>query len=767
MAKEFIVKAEVLRQLLLAEEPKNPSSVSDPQSRLNQYVDDVICAHLDGGGDGDDSEFKTLKVFALGSLGLKRLCPYSDIDLMVIGPLPTVQSFAKALGQELHHLKIRHIDSAAEGFSAWFKDTRVFDHYSLVFARAYRDEDQKLLDEFLQQPQKDHIRAGKDAFLNQLLEEKSQRSQRYGNVAGMLQPNVKFGRGGLRDITQALGWLRWWGEIKNSKFHQKLEKELLNYYEKLSQLRFALHTVHPHDYITADLWSELSKSEPEAFQKEVQKIFNAVKVINEYVFKAPEFYHASQITSEFESEFDVERFLLKFKSGDLSRRDGLQIRLHLQDQALVFEDHEQTQILGAIHEKFLHPLSDDQCSFLFDSLIMAKIMPHWETIEGRPQSGHYHQYTVDQHLLKTLVSVCRLQNLQINAFRLEPMVQSLKPEHWQLLKWVSLFHDLAKGLPGDHSELGAEIVLGMECSQWSEKFKTEISEMVRLHLVLSKSAFRYDHNDAENLQQLYTELKSFRFFKMLTVFTAADIMASNPEAWNEWKADQFFLLSESFRAFVNNGQVSSLVEMHGFQILVTLVNKLGEALLRQDISSLSQSPTKLEFKVLTHEHNIWIRAYAKDSGPGVLVKMLNVFFQAGLSIEQAFICGNELQKVAYNWFRLPLKTSKTTLEIERTLKVLDADVLKVTDVQIRFEDIKCLSDVDSKWVFLFKGLDQKGLLLKVAQVFSQMQLNILKAQVSTWGLSVEDVFVVEQRPDLDIKEVLDFLRREFVDNYWH
>src|SRR5690606_25981428 len=87
-------------------------------------------------------------------------------------------------------------------------------------------------------------------------------------------------------------------------------------------------------------------------------------------------------------------------------------------------------------------------------------------------------------------------------------------------------------------------------------------------------------------------------------------------------------------------------------------------------------------------------------------------------------------------------------------------------LRVRLNSIRLLSAVDHKWVFLFKGLDQKGLLLRITHVFSELQLNILKAQVNTWGESVEDVFVIEQRPDLSLEALQETLRKELIDNFW-
>lgn len=761
MAKEFIVAKEKFEELV------SGKKAFEYQSAFNDYINDTILETI------KDPQFKDIKVFALGSFGLFKLCPYSDIDLLAIGSKDKVTQLSKSLSSKLHHLKIRHIDdeghlSGEVNYDLWIKDINVFDHYSLLFGRAFDSEDQPIMQKFWDEVQRPEVIKNKESFLSTILDEKKSRSQRFGNVAGLLQPNIKYGRGGLRDITQALGGLTWWGGV-DKVLQSEVKQRLLSAYDILSQLRFAVHLLHENDYISADMWGEVmpyfsDSQDSLSLQKHVHKTFNEIKIANEYVFALEQSVLLGQ--SVFANEVEISKVLKKIKTSDFYFEDILYLRWHLQKVGFEFED--KIKVMEVLHEKFLQILTSKNCAQLFDSYIIPALLPHWQTIEGRPQSGHYHQYTVDQHLLKTLSAVCEIQSGDVNMFKLAPFVSGLRETDWQMLKWVSLFHDLAKGLPGDHSEVGARIVNDeISCEGWSEKFKQEIYELVAHHLLLSKAAFRYDHNDAENLQSLYTKLKSYRFFKILTVFTAADILASNPEAWNEWKADQFFLLSESFQAFVNNGQVNALVHIEGFEVLASLAKKLSDALLRADILSLPKGPATLDVKVIEHEHNLWIRAYDQDSGPGVLAKMLNLFFQAGISIEQAFICGSQDKKSAYNWFRLPLKTSKTAVGIQKTLTTLKSVELTDAPLSIRFESIKCLSAIEGKWVFLFKGLDQKGLLLKVTQIFSSLKLNILKAQVSTWGDSVEDVFVVEQNADLSLDEVLEHLKRELIDNYWH
>lgn len=761
MAKELIIEKSVFNKLIKGK------SLTKSQDDFNQFIEDTITQTL------KNPNFSDLRVFALGSLGQRRLCPYSDVDILVVGEMAKVKILAAELSKTIKHLKVRQtVDEFNKAGLLWKKSFNVFDHYSLSFGRPFLPRDQEYFEE-LKIKQQAFLNKHKAKARQQVLDEKEKRSSRYSDVAGLLQPNFKFGKGSLRDITQALGWLNWFAADFDPALVKKMLVHLKTYYDQISQLRFAVQLLHENDYVSADMWEALGEKVGQHLlvldlQKNIHKIFNEVKIISDVVFQEAETISNVKKTVFLELEDkDIATVCHKIENTNFTPEEVLSLRWSFQAQSL--SQATKKQIFKSVNQRFLSPMDESFCAQLFDAYIIPSVIPHWENIEGRPQSGHYHKYTVDHHLLKTLESVCMIQNKAVDLFRLGHFVLEMTEEDFRLLKWGSIFHDLAKGLPGDHSEVGAEVLENeIHFLDWDEKFKNFLVELTRHHLLLSKAAFRYDHNDVENLQSIHEALKSFKFFKVLTLFTAADIMASNPEAWNEWKSEQFFHLSESFQAYINNGQVNSLLDIKGFQILVALANRLGEDNLIEDIESLAEKD--FDFKVFEFNHNFWIRMYDKDSGPGVLVKMLSLFFQAGLSIEQAFICGSDKHKVAYNWFRLSLKTSKTKNEITKTLNTLikyPADPVKtMAKLRVRLNSIRLLSAIENKWVFLFKGLDQKGLLLRITQVFSDLQLNILKAQVNTWGESVEDVFVIERRPDLSLETVQETLRKELVDNFW-
>jgi [protein-PII] uridylyltransferase len=154
--------------------------------------------------------------------------------------------------------------------------------------------------------------------------------------------------------------------------------------------------------------------------------------------------------------------------------------------------------------------------------ILVRLLPDWEHVRSRPQRNPYHRYTVDRHLVECAA----------NAAALTRGVD--RPD---LLLLGALFHDIGKGLPGDHTDVGVHIVtrLGPQLSLDPEDAEV-LASMVRHHLLLADVATRRDLSDPATIKSVANAVGSHRVLHLLAALTEADSLATGVSAWGPWKA---------------------------------------------------------------------------------------------------------------------------------------------------------------------------------------------------------------------------------------
>ena len=173
-------------------------------------------------------------------------------------------------------------------------------------------------------------------------------------------------------------------------------------------------------------------------------------------------------------------------------------------------------------------------------------MPEFTRVKGLVQHDHYHRYTVDAHLIQALRELARIQQNPNRIGKLSSIVRSLTEEDWKILNFAALFHDLGKGRKRDHSAVGKdlveEILFGLKIPK---SFRSQVAWIVENHLILSTAAFRMNPSSSKTWKTLFDRGLQGKRIPLLFVFTAIDILATNPEAWTTWKAQTLFELYEN------------------------------------------------------------------------------------------------------------------------------------------------------------------------------------------------------------------------------
>ena len=423
------------------------------------------------------------------------------------------------------------------------------------------------------------------AFVEAKLAERDDRHRKLGDSRYLVEPNVKDGKGGLRDL-HTLFWIsKYLYQVEDRAELVKLgvftERELRRFIKAenfLWSVRFALHYIanRAEERITFDVQGELASRlgykqrtgarAVERFMKhyylyakevgDLTRIFCAV--LEERHKRRPRFRLPRVGQSKPET---VDGFLLQggrvdvADAGLFAREPSNLLRLfHLaQERGLDIHPHALhlvTQNLKLVDaglradpraaQLFLEMLTsrkDPETTLrrLNEAGVFGRFMPDFGRVVAQMQHDMYHVYTVDEH---TIRAIGMLAKLEADKLREEnPLACDIihKVLSRRVLYIAVLLHDIAKGRGGDHSLLGAEVARRVGPMLGLEPQETETVEWLVLHhLAMSKTAFRRDVHDPKTISDFAALVQSPERLRLLLVLTVADIRAVGPGRWNGW-----------------------------------------------------------------------------------------------------------------------------------------------------------------------------------------------------------------------------------------
>ncbi|NNE61289.1 MAG: [protein-PII] uridylyltransferase, partial [Woeseia sp.] len=436
-------------------------------------------------------------------------------------------------------------------------------------------------------------------FFEAKVEEQQDRHHRYDDTAYKLEPNVKGSPGGLRDI-QMIGWVakRHFGAATLAELvdHGFLTDEQLNKLLAgqafLWRVRFALHllTGRREDRLLFDHQTNLAKMlgfEDAAYTLAVEQLMQRyyrtvmelsrlnemlLQLFEEAILMDPQAtpqplnerfeikngYLQTVHDQVFSNEPStlLELFLLLQQRPDIRGVSALTVGLIKRHLYLIDETFRQDP---RNHRLFLNILRASegvthQLRRMNRYGVLGLYIPAFGRIVGRMQYDLFHAYTVDEH---TLFVVSNLRRFALPRFDDEfphcsQIMQSLdKPE---VIYLAGLFHDIAKGRGGDHSELGA-IDAQAFCLEhgMSEYDAKTVAWLVRSHLLLSMTAQKKDIGDPDVINEFAAEVRDKARLNYLYLLTVADVRGTNPKLWNSWKATLFRDLYNHTTRALRNG----------------------------------------------------------------------------------------------------------------------------------------------------------------------------------------------------------------------
>jgi [protein-PII] uridylyltransferase len=542
---------------------------------------------------------------AVGGYGRGELHPCSDIDLLLLVPAPLdaegrgrVEQFVAFLwdtGLEVGH-SVRTVEECAQESAA---DVGVMT--TLLEARLLSGN-ADLLREMRTALAPDRIWPVKE-FFEAKVREQSDRHLKSNDTAYNLEPNVKTGPGGLRDI-QTIAWVakRHFGaetldELATHGFLSGAELRRLKQAQTfLWKVRFGLHvlTGRREDRLLFDHQIKLAQTfgyEDATYTLAVEQLMQRyyrtvmdVMLLNELLLQL--FREAILTENEpprpLNARFQMRSGSLEAVSDEVFARapsallEMFQLLQQHQDIRGVRASTMRAvaRSLWLIDEEFRqnprhHRLFVDilrapvgvthELRRMNTYGVLGRYIPAFGRIVGRMQYDLFHAYTVDAH---TLFVVSNLRRLAIPKYdhelpELSRIMQQLpKPE---IVYLAALFHDIAKGRGGDHSELGSVDAEAFCLEQGLSRYDARtVAWLVRNHLELSITAQKQDIGDAQVINAFAKRVGDETHLDYLYVLTAADVRGTNPKLWNSWKASLFHEFYQRVKRALRRGLESPI-----------------------------------------------------------------------------------------------------------------------------------------------------------------------------------------------------------------
>jgi len=685
----------------------------------------------------------------LGSWARGELCPKSDIDVLFCGDESKVKEFVDAVQEQGLKLRYRMPKNPED----WTENVEAFDILALLKARPWTPEGARKL--FEQQKKiwakkKYHRRV----LLQALKEERKNRARRFDSITNYLEPNIKFGPGGLRDLEQGLQVYELFAEKFNNPGHAL---NVLQYYRSyFLNLRQKLHLEGHGDILSSAVQFDLAQwmgfKSHKDFMRDLQRGLSRVHFYSDWIVEVAESSEKEmkQIESlEFKKPEDLVSVLHKNSSVLVQKKVRENLDTFFPDKKI----KPLAKRRGVLLEEVLEVgAADEFLVSIFRSRLIDKLVPEIRRLVGYVQHDQYHRFTADSHIMQACREVKRVYKKPGELGPLKFLHKNLTSEDWRILSWSCLYHDLAKGLEsGDHhSDLGTTIVeRDFRSYGFSKAFTEEVKWMVKNHLELSQAAFRKNPKDPKVWQELRTKGVEGAKLYRLALFTAIDIRATNPEAWNEWKAKLLkdLVIALQSKKAQDYFDFQRLRLQKKLQLSSEVIEELGPVLLESlpvqdlvgDMKKAEQSEASLKPWVYkTRKGEIWIRFHEKKDRKGLLSDYVGQLYSLGLGIRHASI--HTLPKVGvYDWFQVA-----TSKNIQQLMKLLEnAQVHSKPVPAVKFDSIQLISADEQEWVISFKGPDQTGLLASAAKSLSDLEMSIKSARVHTWGRQVDDIFFVK------------------------
>ena len=678
-------------------------------------------------------------------------------------------------------------------------------------------------------------------FVEAKLKESETRHKRFGESRYVVEPNVKDGKGGLRDLHTLIWILKFAYKVdtisKLINVGALTKEEAVPFAEAqrfLLSVRCHLHyrANREDDRLAMDAQLEIAKSmnfkntithkDVERFMK---RYFLATKTVGnltrifcaaiETEFNKPlrmsflSFKKRKNITPfrlevgrlfSYEREILTENPINIIKLFYISHINNIDIHPKTLRQITSLRKLINLKVRQNVeaNKMFLNILTSDKdptrtLRLMNEANILGQFIPEFQKIVGLMQFDMYHSYTVDEHTIFTISNLHSLRSGKFSDFA--PLTSSaiLEIKSYKSLFVAMLLHDIAKGKKGDHSENGSLIASKICPRLGLNKEETKMVEWLVLHhLLMSKTAFRYELGDPKVIKNFAKQVRSIDKLKSLLALTVADIRGVGPDVWNDWKGalikelyiktydllkppQEISKITEPLKSskellirYLNNKGVNDLdiktycskfynnywgtfnlpSVVNHYEIFTSMKNysKKLEVYLSND-SKLKAT----ELLVITPDHHglfSQISGLVASSGYDIVSAKI-ITRSDGYALDTFFLQNKERKPISDINLRKKL-IETITKGLEGNFNIEKALNIKWKEIPARFRAVKAPIRViiDNKTSDQYTILDIKcknapGVLYKITKIITSLGLQINTANVSTYGDRVVDIFYLK------------------------
>ncbi len=533
-----------------------------------------------------------LTLIAVGGYGRGEMAPDSDVDIAFITPNKPTSWCEQAIEAILYFLwdlglTVGHSSRSLNEMVRMAKDDITIRTAILEGRYLWGDKDVYKMaeDRFWN----DVVPGSEAQFISEKLAERDARHKRMGDSRYVVEPNIKDGKGGLRDL-QTLYWIgKYVHRVRSAE--ELIEKGLFTREEYrtfrraegfLLAVRCHLHTLanRGEDRLTFDLQRRVAermnyadrpgKSAVERFMQfyflQAQHVGNLTGVFLAQLeeqtkanAKRAGFFASLRPKAKptFVDGYKVEADRISAPSDDyftqdpvrmieiftVAEREGLEvhpetIRMLRRDSSLIQKDVRKDKRANALFLELLTGRRDPETvlRWMNEAGVFGRFVPDFGKVNAQMQFDMYHHYTVDEHTIRAIGLLSKIENGELKEDH--PLATRILPglKYRRVLYVAVLLHDIAKGRGGDHSVLGAEVALKL-CPRFgmTEVETKLVSWAVRAHLWMSACAFKRDLNDPKTIEDFLEHVEDQEALSQLTILTIVDIRAVGPGVWNSWK----------------------------------------------------------------------------------------------------------------------------------------------------------------------------------------------------------------------------------------
>ena len=683
---------------------------------------------------------------AVGGYGRREMAPESDLDIVLVHrPDADINDFAERVWYPMWDagLKVGHRVDTVEGLLRLSRTD--LDTATAILDARFLCGDEDLALELAVRATR-QWKADGTTHATQLAERVNDLHGQFGEVAFLLGPDIKSGRGGIRDV-QALRWVAATGALEIAS-----PEALAAAYETLLRVRVALHRItgRPGDRLVLDYQDEvadqLGYGDADLLMADVSQAARSIAWLSDstwfQVERSLEPHRRSTDAETIDDEIEIEGWLLRLAdSADVAGSPEILLRVAVTAaRNRSFIDHETLERLAdelppapdpwtePMRTGFAELLQSGRaaipvCEALDQVGLMSWLIPEWEPCRSRPQRNAYHRFTVDRHLLEAAAEASALVD---------------RVDRPDLLVLGALLHDIGKGYPGDHTDVGVDLIQTIGERMGYESSDVDLLvDMCRHHLLLPDAATRRDLDDDGTIRAVAATVGSLRLLDLLGALTEADSIATGPSAWNQSKSHLVSTLVDRAGHVLGGGEATEVITTRfpGPEQRAMMSQGTYACRIVDDTITVVQPDRPGAFYRVAGVialNGLDIVSAAAHTETGVALSEFKVAAGSDIDVRRL---EDQLERGVHGRLAIDARVDERRKTYARAQKRMSA---RPSPTAVRFDD-----DIsEASTVIEVTGPDAIGFLYRISRAFAEIGVAIWSARIQTIGDAVIDSFYV-------------------------